>query len=363
MRSSLAATAMSLIVLGGGVIPAEAAAGPTLPEPTGPKPVGTTSLHLVDAGRPDPWNPEANRRELMVSLWYPAKKGGGKPAPYVTPQESAAILKGLNAAPDALTKVRTYARSGAPVSGTRLPLVVMSPGFSFPRATLTSLAEDLASRGYLVAAVEHTYESVATTFPGGRTTSCLACVPGQDGAKVAAGRVVDVRFVLDELIRGRWGRVIDRSKIAMVGHSMGGNAAAQAMLADSRIKAGVNLDGTFQPVVAALNRPFLLIGAPKSHAPGGSDDSWPKSWPQMTGAKRWITVAGTDHSAFVDYAVLRPALGLPAQELDGVRALRVTRDHLASFLDRHLRGVRTPVPDYPEVTDHSRKASAFSAAH
>ncbi|MET7338707.1 alpha/beta hydrolase [Nonomuraea sp. NPDC005650] len=358
MRKTLVTVVMSLAACAGAA-PAQAA-DLALPKPTGPRPVGTTSLHLVDASRPDPWNPEAARRELMVSLWYPAEKAAGRPAPYVTPQESAAILKGFpDVSPDALTRTRTYARLDAPVRGGRLPLVVMSPGFSFPRATLTSLAEELASRGYLVAAVEHTYESVATTFPDGRTTTCLACVKGQDNGKVAASRVEDVRFVLGDLLKGRWGKVVDRSRIAMVGHSMGGYAAARTMLADTRIKAGVNLDGTFE-LDEPLDRPFMLVGAP-AHAPGYG--SWDKAWVNLKGWKRWITVAGTDHSAFVDYAVLRPALGLPAQELDGARALRITRAHLVGFLDLHLLGRRTPVEDYPEVTDHARKASAFSEAH
>ncbi|TMR93097.1 alpha/beta hydrolase family protein [Nonomuraea basaltis] len=351
MRKTLALAATSLTVLAAAPQAAQADAL-ALPEPTGPKPVGTTSLHLIDSSRPDPWNPEADKRELMVTLWYPARKATGKRVTYMTPQESAAILKPYpDVAPDALTKVRTYARLDAPMRKGRMPLVVMSPGFTFQRATLTSLAEDFASRGYLVAAVEHTYESVAT-FPDGRTTTCLACVKGQDGGKVAASRAKDVRFVLDELAKGRWGKVIDRSKIAMVGHSMGGNSAAQTMLADPRVKAGVNLDGTFKPIVEPLDRPFMLIGAPPLHTPDGADDSWKRSWANLKGWKRWITVAGTDHSAFVDYAVLRPQLGIPAQEMDGARALRITRAHLAAFLDRHLLGKERPVEDFPEVTDH-----------
>ncbi|SEH00523.1 Platelet-activating factor acetylhydrolase, isoform II [Nonomuraea solani] len=359
MKRTLAVVTTSLIVLG--AAPQAQAAALALPEPTGPKPVGTTTLHLVDKSRPDPWNPEADTRELLVTLYYPARKAVAERRPYVTPQESAAILAAFkDVPPDALTKVRTYAGVDAPVRGGRLPLVVMSPGFSFPRATLTSLAEDAASRGYLVAAVEHTYESVGTTFPDGRTTSCLACVKGQDQAKVVASRVKDVRFVLDELTGGRWGKSIDRSRIAMVGHSVGGYSAAHAALADRRIGAGVNLDGSFK-LEEPLKKPFMLFGAPARVQ--GTDTSWKTAWPNLTGWKRWIAVAGTDHAAFVDYAVLRPRLGLPAQELDGTQALKITRAHLAGFLDRHLLGKRTPVEDFPEVTDHTRKASAFSAAH
>ncbi|MET8161733.1 hypothetical protein ABZT47_35705 [Sphaerisporangium sp. NPDC005289] len=57
-------------------------------------------------------------------------------------------------------------------------------------------------------------------------------------------------------------------------------------------------------------------------------------------------MARTDHSAFVDYAVLRPQLGLPAQELGGERALRITRAYLAAFLDRHLLGRHSAVEDF-----------------
>ncbi|QFY05870.1 alpha/beta hydrolase [Nonomuraea phyllanthi] len=356
MRRTLLTVTMSLAVVAGAAAPALAArpARLALPEPTGARPVGTTDLYLVDESRPDPWNPEASKRELLVSLWYPARKAAGRPKPYMSRAESAAVLESYpDVPPAALTKVRTHARVGAPVRPGRLPLVLMSPGFSFPRATLTSLAEELASRGYLVAAVEHTYESAGTTFPDGRTTTCLACVKGQDGDKVAKSRVKDMRFVLDELLDGRWGKVADRSRIAMVGHSMGGYAAAQTMLADTRIKAGVNLDGTFK-VEQPLDRPFMLVGTAK-HAPGYG--SWDAAWANLTGQKRWITVAGTDHAAFVDYAVLRPSLGLPAQELDGARALKITRAHLVGFLDRYLLGKDSTVEDYPEVTDHSSDES------
>ncbi|MEV0623091.1 alpha/beta hydrolase [Nonomuraea sp. NPDC050404] len=352
MRRTIAITATVLIGLSVAPAAQAQAAGPALPKPTGSKPVGFTNLHLVDKSRPDPWNPEAKERELMVSLYYPAKKAAGKTVTYMTEQESAAVLKPYDSVdPGALTKVRTHARVNAQATGGRLPLVVMSPGFSFPRATLTSLAEDLASRGYLVAAVEHTYESLATTFPDGRVTSCLACVKGQDHAKVAKGRVKDVRFVLDELIDGSWGKRIDRSRIAMVGHSVGGYAASLAVPADARIKAGVNLDGTYYPT-KPVKRPFLLVGTAKSHTPDGTDESWKQAWPKLTGWKRWITVKDTDHSSFVDYAVLRSQIGLPSQELDGARALEITRAHLAGFLDRHLLDKRTPVKDYPEVSVH-----------
>ena len=153
--------------------------GPYLPEPTGPCPVGTTSLYLKDVSRPDPWAAGVNARELMVSLWYPATPSDGRRARYMTPAESELQLtsRGITGVPrDALSTVRTNAVSDATPAGRQraLPLVVLSPGFTNPRGTLTALAEDLASHGYVVAGIDHTYESFATTFPDGRVTTCLA---------------------------------------------------------------------------------------------------------------------------------------------------------------------------------------------
>ncbi len=238
---------------------AQAARGrtPYLPEPTGPCPVGTTSLWLTDSSRPDPWVAGVNARELMVSLWYPAVPSDGRRARYMTPAESELLLAsaGITSVPrDTLSTVRTNAVSDATPAGRQrsLPLVVLSPGFTHPRSTLTALAEDLASHGYVVTGIDHTYESFATTFPDGRVTTCLARAAPRRGKgfweKVVAGRAADVCIVLGELTGAHlaWpgAALIDPSRIAMVGHSIGGAAAISAMLADSCIRAGIDMDGS-----------------------------------------------------------------------------------------------------------------------
>src|ERR1700741_277657 len=152
---------------------------PSLPEPTGPYPVGVTSLWLTDASRPDPWAAGVNVRELMVSLGYPAMQSDGRRARYMTPAESELQLtsRGITGVPpDTLSTTRINAAVDATPAGRQreLPLVVLSPGFTNSRGTLTALAEDLASHGYVVAGIDHTYESYATAFPDGRVTTCLA---------------------------------------------------------------------------------------------------------------------------------------------------------------------------------------------
>ncbi len=346
---------------------------PYLPEPTGPCPVGTTSLYLNDASRPDPWAAGVSTRELMVSLWYPAVPSDGRRARYVTPAESELQLTGrgiAGVAPDALSTVRTNAAVDATPAGRQggLPLGVLSPGFTNPRGTLTALAEDLASHGYVVAGIDHTYESFATAFPDGRVTTCLAREAPRRGTgfweKVAAGRAADVSFVLGELTGAHraWpgAGLIDPSRIAMAGHSAGGAAAIAAMLADSRIRAGIDMDGaTAAPIPeGGLSRPFLFLGKQSNYTPGsgGAVTTWERDWKLLTGWKRWLLVAGTVHASFTDLGLLADQIGIDiGAGLPGARSVDITRAYVRALFDQHLRSERQalldqPSPRYPEVT-------------
>ncbi len=349
---------------------------PYLPEPTGPCPAGTTSVYLKDVSRPDPWAAGVSARELMVSLWYPATPSDGRRARYMTAAESGLQLtsRGITGVPpDALSTVRTNAVTDAAPAGRPrgLPLVVLSPGFTSSRSTLTALAEDLASHGYVVAGIDHTYESFGTAFPDGRVTTCLARQARQRGTgspeKVAAGRAADVSFVLGELTGARapWpgAGLIDPSRIAMAGHSAGGAAAIAAMLADSRIRAGIDMDGaTHAPIPeAGLSRPFLFLGKQSSYTPGTPGKksaviTWERDWKLLTGWKRWLLVAGAVHASFTDLALLADQIGIDiGAALSGARSLDITRAYVRAFFDQHLQGqpqalLDQPSPRYPEVT-------------
>lgn len=339
-----------------------------LPRPTGPLPVGTTTLYVRDAARPDPWVAGSVARELMVSLWYPARSGDGPRARYLTPTESALLLRSggvTGVPPDVLSRTRTHAvRDATPAECPGgLPLVVLSPGFTKPRATLTGLAEELASNGYAVVAIDHTYENVATTFPDGRVTTCLARETPVRGEafwrRVKLGRAADVSFVLDELT-GRYPAWLDGSRIAMVGHSAGGASSIAALLADTRVLAGVDIDGSTEPLIPAtgLARPFLFLGRRSQYLPGTGDAArtWERDWPLLTGWRRWLVVAGARHASFTDIGLLGDQLGLASgTELPGIRVTEITRACVLAFVDLHLRGepsalLDDPTAHYPEVT-------------
>jgi dienelactone hydrolase len=357
--------------------PADAAGHPLhLPKPTGPHPVGTTSLHLTDASRPDPWAPGVTVRELMVSLWYPSVPSDGPPAPYMTPAESEFQLtsRGITTLPPAaLSAVRTNAVSDAAPAGQTgsLPLVVLSPGFTNARSALTGLAEDLASHGYVVAAIDHTYESFATAFPDGRVATALARRhPRRDPERVAAGRAKDVSFTIDELTGAHpvtpAAALIDAARIGMAGHSAGGAAAIAALLADARIRAGIDLDGATAALIPAdgLSRPFLFFGKQANYTPGtqsgspkpGSVSTWERDWKRLTGWKRWLLLAGAVHASFTDLGLLADQGGIDIDaDLRGARAMEITRAYVRACFDQHLRGQPQPLLDqpskrYPEVT-------------
>jgi dienelactone hydrolase len=286
--------------------------------------------------------------------------------------------------PGALSTVETNAVSDAVPAGQQrsLPLVVLSPGFMSSRSALTALAEDLASHGYLVAGIDHTYESHATAFPDGRVTSSLAREARRRDSgsqeKVAAGRAADVSFVLGELTGAdpAWpgAGLIDPSRIAMAGHSAGGAAAIAAMLADPRIRAGIDMDGaTVAPIPGhGLSRPFLFLGKQSNYTPGsggavtpgtrdwkvlrGAVTTWERDWELLTGWKRWLVVAGAEHASFTDLGLLADQAGIDiGAGLSGARSLDITRAYVRAFFDQHLRGrpqalLDQPSPRYPEVT-------------
>jgi len=356
------------------LLPATAASAATstlhLLKPTGPYAVGATARYVRDTSRPDPWVPSVTARELMITIWYPTTDRRGTAWEYMTAEESRLFLEGKHQTelpPDILSTVRTFAYADARPAGRRhsLPLVVLSPGYTQPRNSLSALAEDLASHGYVVVSVDHTYETYAVTFPDGRVAGCDTCAFDDDRtffAKLYEVRAADVSFVVDQLTGPHpvWagGHLIDPGRIGMSGHSAGGASSIPAMLRDPRIQAGIDMDGSSSGYVppAELSRPFMFLGTQAHHSPGGPDVSWEVDWGLMTGWKRWITVAGTEHASFNDIALFVEQLGLDfGAATTGTRSTQITRRLNRAMFDRHLRHRPEPLLDrasarYPEVT-------------
>jgi predicted dienelactone hydrolase len=258
--------------------------------------------------------------------------------------------------PQEVSGVMTHAFDRARPKDGKYPLVVLSPGFENPRATLTGLATELASRGYVVALVGHTYEDSGESLPDGRTPPCAICdgpPPGGPDA-ITDSRARDVSFVLDQLTHGNraWpeAHLLDKHRIGMAGHSIGGASAVTTMIADLRVRAGVNMDGTFYPVPAAdqIDRPFLMLGTDIDHLSGGADHTWGQTYADLGGYKRWLAVSGANHATFTDIPVLAQEAGIPEPTpIDPTRGMVITRSYVTAFFDRTLKGIHRPLLDGP----------------
>ncbi|WP_241562223.1 hydrolase [Streptomyces hoynatensis] len=377
----------------------------TLPRPSGPFPVGTVSVRLVDRSRPDPWVPEVPYRELMVSLRYPAREVAGlRRAPQLTAGEAAAFDQLNNFAgllPAGAVDwagTRTFAYEDAPLDrrhGPR-PVVLYSPGVLDPRSFGTTLTDELASRGHVVVTVDHTYEVSAVEFPGGRVLTSVLPAEAEAAAeagtltellrKTAAVRVADTRFVLDQLtalpagggqLPWRFRHAVDTGAIGMFGQSAGGFTALQAMHDDPRLTAAADLDGVLayvqedtepgglSPVaVDGLEGPVLLMGM-EGHD-HHSVPSWGALWEHSTGPRADLTLSGSRHATFTDAAwmlpSLAPRLGLPAEAvaetigtIPAGRAVAAQRAYVAGFFASRLLGRgdeslwEGPSPLFPEI--------------
>ncbi len=171
------------------------------------------------------------------------------------------------------------------------------------------------------------------------------------------GRAADVSFVLNSLTRSKWGSLIDASRIGMAGHSVGGASSLPTMVADARVKAGMDIDGTTEVPLTApgLDRPFMFVShqlAATACAPG--NEPWERDWAQLTGWKRWAEVAGTQHASFTDVGLLADEFGIDmGATTGGVRTQAITRAYVNAFFDQHLRGEPRPLldrPGFPEVS-------------
>jgi len=170
----------------------------------GALPVGVRTLELVHK---DQLNIVAEGhprydRPLTVELWYPAQAGTGAAHPY------PAMLR------DGATRIKLHGRAlrdAVPQKQTRYPLIVLSHGYPGSRHLLSHLAENLASKGYVVAAPDHTDSTYADQ---GRFEATLYHRP------------LDQRFVIDAVPDfGEIAEITETNNVAVVGFSMGGYGA------------------------------------------------------------------------------------------------------------------------------------------
>jgi dienelactone hydrolase len=355
-----------------------------LPVPTGPFAVGRLTTAWLE------------KRELVVWLWYPAAAGQSLammddylPAPLRAELErDRGVLIGKFLTRD-LSRVHAHSIRNADVASQQrsYPVAIMRAGASAEVTNYTTLAEDLASHGYVVVGFDAPYRTGVVVFPDGRVMRrtpennpelCAGeALAQQDGCvnKVLTAWIADIAFVLDRLQRlntsdpsGKFTGRLDMTRVGVFGHSFGGAAAAQFCHDDSRCKAGIDVDGQpFGSVIRdGLHQPFLFLlsdhgdlSDPVSRRIMANIQSIYDRLPP-DGRLR-IAIRGANHFLFSDdgallksHILLRMLRMLGIVGIDGRRQLAVTAYCVHSFFDARLKGesvspLKISSPLYPEI--------------
>ncbi|MGZ4392251.1 MAG: alpha/beta hydrolase family protein, partial [Gaiellaceae bacterium] len=329
--------------------PSHAAAPPRLSvlPPSGPFHVATISRQISDPARPT--------HATMIQLFYPTSAAHGRPALYMPKRTADLTAKALHYPAPLVESIETHVLAGAPALPGARPVVLFSPGLTELRSDATALTEDLASRGYIVVALDHPTESAVVEFPDGHIAtgsfhdSNDPATSTRLRGQLVEHRIGDIKAVVAALstlnaqgpLHGR----LDLKRIGMFGFSLGGAATASAMRALPQIRAGVDLDGSIygSALRKPLDRPFLFL-ARDGHS-NQTDTSWAADWKRLRGWRRQIHLIGAGHGDFSDTASFLHQLNPGATDPSGYygpinpdQATIATRTMLVAFFDRFLRG-------------------------
>jgi predicted dienelactone hydrolase len=368
----------------------------TLPTPTGPFAVGRTLYDWTDPATLDPLAPIAGtKRELLVWIWYPtpAISSSVVASPYLPASSRTAVerargplLGGLLTRD--LAKVHAHSLPHPPLSPHErsYPVVIMRAGASLEVWNYTTLAQDLASHGYIVVGVDAPYRTGVVAFPDGRVmrrtpaNNPELALGSPDSARrintLLAAWTGDMSFVLDRLQQlnardssGTFTGRLDLTRVGVVGHSFGGAQAAQFCHDDPRCTAGIDVDGALLGSVVREGIPHPFMFLLSDHGDFSSDDETRRIRADIQSVydrlppdgRLLIAIRGANHFTFSDDGALlkshlfRGALRLFGQlGLDGRRQLAVTAYCVHTFFDTYLAGpapsrLTLPSPRYPEI--------------
>jgi pimeloyl-ACP methyl ester carboxylesterase len=325
-----------------------------LPAPTGPFAIATKTYHWVDRSRIEKaTSSPQDYRQLVVQVWYPTEDRSGPLAPYIPMLEAYRHIWG-DADVEIAGRVITHSRlNKKPPPGTKFPVVLFSHGWQGTRSEYTSIAEDLASRGYVVIGIDHPYMG-RVLLPDGRVTEATED-QFQSPEEIQQYYAKDVQFTIDNItrldtadpddtFRGRLGL----SRIAAIGHSSGFVAAGTACTLDRRIRACVNVDAPkFSAAqLVGLYQPLLWIRLERAGPP-------PAEFLKAARSSVYeLRITGAKHSSVEDWDYLEAES--PLQRDVAAKQLQLIRKYLGAFLGAQLRGEKSTLLEEncsnPELT-------------
>ncbi|MEO6803925.1 MAG: dienelactone hydrolase family protein [Granulicella sp.] len=367
-----------------------------LPTTTGPYPVGTRILHFVDPSRPDTGHRlKSGHRELMVQAWYPidASQAHGSLEAYRRPSEVTLLSSYM-------TVIRTHSFSNAPIAASthEYPVILFNPAWKGPRTECEYLMEDLASHGFVVFSIDHTYNSGPVAFPDGtRIVSALGPEiddfagrkfedeqkQGDDEVRLQAQ---DNSFVLDGLMNrkisgiDRWYKPLNLDQVGVVGHSFGGSVALQTAYSDPRVVSAINMDGWVfgDPAHIILRKPTMQMNeqiawpTPEQLSKGGRE--FKIYWQFSAADARFrqdsiaasggysLTIEGSRHMDFADRSLYSPIKRwTDSGTITPQRAHQIVCRYANAFFARTLLNEVQPLLEQQNLGDKNVAFAKFSS--
>jgi predicted dienelactone hydrolase len=343
---------------------------PRIPTPSGPYPVGTTIIELSDPARAELYSGRDEPRRFMVQVWYPAEiSEEDQRAPWMANAEIYApaiatyidlpsfFLDHLE-----LVDIPAYQDALVATSEDGFPVVLFSHGWNGFNAQNTGQALELASRGFVVIGLQHTYGAVVTVFPdrmiAPNNPRALPEDANDPNYEIVARVLVnqwarDMSFLLDQLegwieAEGNpFAGTLDLNRVGVYGHSTGGGAAIQFCGTDMRCKAVLGMDPFMRPVSAEVIQDGVSQPSFFMFSQGWADIIDSKNntlfnlfFPNVSDSRGVISIDGTRHFDFSDLPLLSPIapqLGLKGP-LNGARVTEIVNAYLLEFFDGTLNG-------------------------
>lgn len=222
----------------GNRIDAQRPDAPALAAP-GPNSIGVRTIEVVRKDVPDVLGGADARydRPLTLEVWYPADSAGAAPGTDYVDVPMANSDQTIDLHGQAIRDATPLAEEGP------YPLVILSHGFPGNRFLISHFGENLASKGYVVASIDH-FESTYDNQLGFAST--------------LANRAPDQLFVIEAMAdlsagEGFLSGLVDAENSAIIGYSMGGYGAlisAGAGLSQAASASGMAPPGALDGLVA-----------------------------------------------------------------------------------------------------------------
>ena len=347
----------------------------SLPSPEGKDFVGTETFHWVDSSRQEWFTEEKSNdyREIMAQIWYPGSSHQNKKVePYMDfiKLRSKTIAEAGNLPsflPSHLNLVKTNSYLEIPCKNKKggLPTILFSHGITGSRHLHQTLFEHLSSQGYVVVALDHSYDCNLTIFPDGRIANYRSEITGHpDSIKIRNQqintRTEDIIFILNQITKIHHGDLksnlngkLNLEKIAVGGHSYGGATAIHSAKTDKRIKTCFVLDGWINPVPKTtiergLQKPILFVGRPS-----WNDSDYPDNYNLLnqlfsnsSTPKYSIIIKNTLHLDYTDIPLYSPIIKyvMDVGDLPPSTSHKLINNLIFTFLETHL--LDKPIVDY-----------------